>query len=325
MTIANRCAVLGKPIAHSLSPVLHNAAYRALGLDDWAYDRHEVGEEDLDAFLKGLDPTWRGLSLTMPLKKTIQPYGTPRNVWARELGIANTAVFDWDEATHDDPAWPHGKPAIRLYNTDVVGIQLAFDHADRELGVHRDGRTGRRALIIGNGNTATSAAAACLMLPGVARITVAARHPGRDLGLDSAAKLFRGVEGRPYDEIDLSDADGVTAAACGSDYVINTIPGHAADGLAETLDHAGSAFDGMLLDVVYDPRPTRLMQAWRAHGGHAIGGEEMLLYQGLIQVLLMTGVWDDDPPSDADRRLQDVTTDDDHLEIAMRTALEEAL
>mgnify|MGYP003210464203 CR=1 FL=1 len=71
----HRCAVLGKPVAHSLSPVLHNAAYRSLKLDDWLYDKHEVGEDDLDAFLKGLDSTWAGLSLTMPLKKTIQPYG----------------------------------------------------------------------------------------------------------------------------------------------------------------------------------------------------------------------------------------------------------
>ena len=69
----HRCAVLGKPVAHSLSPVLHNAAYRSLKLDDWLYDKHEVGEDDLDAFLKGLDSTWAGLSLTMPLKKTIQP------------------------------------------------------------------------------------------------------------------------------------------------------------------------------------------------------------------------------------------------------------
>ena len=69
----------------------------------------------------------------------------------------------------------------------------------------------------------------------------------------------------------------------------------------------------------------QLMEARRAHGGHAIGGEEMLLYQALVQVLLMTGIWDDDPPSDADQRLQDTTTEDDQLEIAMRKALEEAL
>ena len=91
--IAHRCAVLGKPIAHSLSPVLHNAAYKALGLDDWAYERHEVGESDLDGFLKGLDPTWCGLSLTMPLKKTIQPYGTPSNMWAQRLKVANLSLI----------------------------------------------------------------------------------------------------------------------------------------------------------------------------------------------------------------------------------------
>lgn len=89
----HRCAVLGKPVAHSLSPVLHNAAYRSLKLDDWLYDKHEVGEDDLDAFLKGLDSTWAGLSLTMPLKKTIQPYGVPENLWAKELKVANTAVL----------------------------------------------------------------------------------------------------------------------------------------------------------------------------------------------------------------------------------------
>ena len=126
----HRCAVLGKPVAHSLSPVLHNAAYRSLKLDDWLYDKHEVGEDDLDAFLKGLDSTWAGLSLTMPLKKTIQPYGVPENLWAKELKVANTAVFDWSVAA-DDPAWPNGKPGIKLYNTDVIGIQLAFDHANR--------------------------------------------------------------------------------------------------------------------------------------------------------------------------------------------------
>ena len=118
MSVVNhRCAVLGKPIAHSLSPVLHNAAYRALGLDDWAYDRHEVGQDDLDGFLHGLDPSWVGLSLTMPLKKTIQPYGIPSNIWAMQLGVANTAVFDWSDMEHERD----GLPTIRLYNTDVMG------------------------------------------------------------------------------------------------------------------------------------------------------------------------------------------------------------
>ena len=124
--VNHRCAVLGKPIAHSLSPVLHNAAYQALGLDDWSYDKHEVGEPDLEGFLESLDPTWAGLSLTMPLKKTIQPYGTPCNMWAKELMVANTAVFDWNETcVNGNP----DLPAIKLYNTDVPGIELAFEHS----------------------------------------------------------------------------------------------------------------------------------------------------------------------------------------------------
>lgn len=319
----HRCAVLGKPVAHSLSPVLHNAAYRSLNLNDWLYDKHEVGEDDLDGFLKSLDPTWAGLSLTMPLKKTIQPYGVPSNLWAEELKVANTAVFDWNE-TVEDPDWPHGKPGIKLYNTDVIGIQLAFDHANRELGAHHgNGGTGT-ALIIGNGNTATSALAACCVMREIGHITVAARHPGKNAGLKSVAEKFIHAV-NPYDEISLSDIPSVIAAAEQATYVINTIPGHAADGVADIMAGAGTVFSGLLLDVVYDPRPTKLMQAWRARGGKAIGGEEMLLYQALIQVLLMTGIWDDDPPSDADKRLQDTTTEDDHLEIAMRNALEEAL
>ena len=122
--VDHRCAVLGKPIAHSLSPVLHNAAYRALGLDSWSYGRHEVGETELEDFLESLDSSWAGLSLTMPLKKTIQPYGVPCNAWAKELKVANTAVFDWSGANDKNAAIP----AIRLYNTDVKGIELAFEH-----------------------------------------------------------------------------------------------------------------------------------------------------------------------------------------------------
>ncbi|KAA8826189.1 shikimate dehydrogenase [Bifidobacterium reuteri] len=323
--INHRCAVLGKPIAHSLSPVLHNAAYASLGLHDWSYDRYEVGEDDLDGFLKNLDPTWAGLSLTMPLKRTIQPYGRPTNLWARELNVANTAIFDWSHPI-DDPQWAHGRPQIKLFNTDVIGIQLAFDHANRELGLHHRPDRAGTALIIGNGNTATSAVAACCMMQEIGHIIVAARHPGKNAALLPLASKYL-TDHAPYEEIDMADDGRLTAAAQGATYVINTIPGHAADGIAATLDGAlqTASASGLLLDVVYDPRPTRLMAAWRNHGGHAIGGEEMLLYQALIQVLLMTGIWDNDPPSDADDRIQDTTTEDDQLEIAMRNALEEAL
>jgi len=193
--------------------------------------------------------------------------------------------------------------------------------------VERFVRQGVKAVVIAC-NTATSALAACCMMPEIGHITVAARHPGRNAGLKPVAEKFINTH-NPYDEIELSDTSALLNAARTATYVINTIPGLAANGIANVINtdsesHA-EPYSGLLLDVVYNPRPTKLMQAWRAHGGRAIGGEEMLLYQALIQVLLMTGIWDDDPPSDADKRLQGTTTEDDHLEIAMRNALEEAL
>lgn len=340
MTIADRrCAVLGQPIAHSLSPVLHNAAYRALGFTHWRYDKHEVGEEELDAFLKTLDPTWAGLSLTMPLKKTIQPYGVPSNRWAKELEVANTAVFDWTKATTDDAngSWPHGKPEIKLYNTDVIGIVLAFGHA---LG-HEFGRVfgqseassntigGSQALVIGNGNTAASAVAACTMMPGIEHIVVASRRPGRNPSLRQVAGKFIDAP-EPLREIVLGDAQTLCHELTESSIIINTIPGHAADHVAHMLTDAlapnarAGALCGTLLDVVYDPRPTKLMQVWRDGGAIALGGEEMLLYQALVQVLLMTGMWASDYFSDGGA-LPPETIDIGILEQAMLMALEEAL
>ena len=317
--IAHRCAVLGKPIAHSLSPVLHNAAYKALGLDDWAYERHEVGESDLDGFLKGLDPTWCGLSLTMPLKKTIQPYGTPSNMWAQRLKVANTAIFDWPAepgitpgATPDGTSATGSLPAIRLYNTDVMGIVLAFDHELKALGEPDRWKSATSAAVIGNGNTAASAVAACTVMlkngQTNKRITVAARHPGKNRQLPD---IIGEGDAIAYEEktIDAS-ADTLRDA----DIVISTIPGHAADAVAEAIGNDDSFRPrGILLDVVYDPRPSALIRAWRAKGGLAIGGEEMLLWQAILQVILRTGA------DTADSSLMDV------LEPAMRHALEEAL
>lgn len=312
--VNHRCAVLGKPIAHSLSPVLHNAAYRALNLDNWFYDKHEVGETDLGSFLESLDSSWSGLSLTMPLKKTIQPYGTPCNSWARELHVANTAVFDWTGTCRNGNT---AIPAIRLYNTDVKGIELAFGHAFQAQGLKPQSVYSGEAVIIGNGNTATSALAACTEIPWLEHVTIVARHPGKNAALEPLARKHIVGSDNPIDILGMDHA--AEALSC-ADVAINTIPGLAADSIADMLEAEDTVIHGMLLDVVYDPRPTKLMQAWRAHGGIAIGGEEMLLYQAMLQVLLMTGIWNADPPSDSTSQ-QKIG----ELEHAMRIALEEAL
>lgn len=299
---AHRCAVLGKPIAHSLSPVLHTAAYRALGLDDWSYRGIEVGQEDLEPFLDALDDSWRGLSLTMPLKRTVLPMGEPCDSWTRELEVANTALLD---------RTPEGRRRIRLFNTDVYGVARAFDHARTTHGAAAV--QGGEAVILGNGNTAASALAACVMMGDVRHVTIAARHP------DGNPRLVS-LGARHGLRVDLVALDEATRALAEADLAVNTIPAHGADVVAERLAREGRATHGTLLDVVYDPRPTALMSVWRDLGGVVIGGQEMLLYQAVAQVLLMTGRAE---RGAFDRR--GVRTRHTALEESMRTALEEAL
>ncbi|WEV42620.1 shikimate dehydrogenase [Bifidobacterium sp. ESL0682] len=319
--IHHHCAVLGKPIEHSLSPVLHNTAYHALGLDDWLYTKVEVGEADLDAFLRALDPSWAGLSLTMPLKRTIQPYGVPNDRWSRMLHVANTAIFSWRDSSQ--------KPDIKLYNTDVEGIERAFTHSWETGGTvtnstssgdsNQSGKSskGARAVILGNGNTALSSLAACteLHVPGIGsigQVTVCARHKHEN---DPMGQLAQSAYGQKIDyvQVPLIEAPEMLHQA---DIVINTIPAHGADETAQRLQdslmkHQHNLSGRTLLDVVYDPRPTKLMQVWRNAGGTAIGGEEMLLYQAIAQVKLMTA------------GANIIRTAD--FEEAMRSALQEAL
>lgn len=293
----HRCAVLGKPIAHSLSPVLHMAAYRRLALSDWQYLRHEVDAAGLEELLSSLDPSWAGLSLTMPLKRTVMPFGTPSDTWSSTLQVANTAVLDWTGGAE--------APTISLYNTDVQGISKALgtelvrldtdaagsstptlSRSDGHVQVHT-------AMILGSGNTASSALAACSEL-GAEQVVVCARHPERAAHLSMLAeRLGIGMQVRTLSQA-LSAVDG-------QDVTISTLPAHAADGIADELSNQARHGDlGLLLDVVYDPRPSRLMTAWRDKGARAIGGEMMLLYQAIPQVALMTGIDEHSMPSDID-------------------------
>ena len=295
-----RCAVLGDPISHSLSPLLHRSAYAALGLDGWRYDRVRMDADGLADFIHGLDPSWAGLSLTMPLKSAVGPLGDFRDCWSKTLGVANTAVF------------AQGGPAkgLSLYNTDVEGIVAALlEAADRcradddpddlaallkAAGQSRQDRLpdqpyrGARALVIGNGNTAESAFCALKVL-GVERVDLLARNPEHcDHMLDLASRLDL-----PEPTVTaMGQAEAAEKALTGADIVVSTLPSGAADPLANLLSTADDPgrMSPVLLDVVYDPRPTPLMKAFcRRPGARAISGERMLLYQAVRQVALMTG------------------------------------
>jgi shikimate dehydrogenase len=250
-----RAAVLGSPIAHSLSPALHRAAYAALGLD-WQYDAVEVASGGLAQFVRGLDAEWAGLSLTMPLKQEVLPLLHERSRLVEITGAANTVLVR-DGALHG-------------HNTDVQGMVRAL----QEAGIERV----ERAALIGAGATAASAVVALHDL-GCHRIRVLARDRGRAAALEPVAQAM-GVELR-FGELHALELEDRWPQL-----VVSTVPAGALDAFAADSDPGP---DVPLLDVTYAPWPTPLAAAYLAGGATVVGGAGMLLHQAAAQVELMTG------------------------------------
>jgi shikimate dehydrogenase len=249
--------VLGSPIAHSLSPVLHAAAYQALGLTDWTYDAIECDEARLPELIGSLGPEWAGLSLTMPLKRAVLPLLDYADPLITQVGAANTVIL---------------RGGMRDgFNTDVPGMAAALATAS----VVPDGPV----LVLGSGATACSALAA-LAQAGVDSVTVAVRDESR------AGELLA-VASRVGVTVSLAPFD--PDAAWGSwTLVISTVPVGVADGYAPRLMD-GSLTAAAIFDVVYSPWPTPLANAAIRVGIAVIGGFDLLLQQAAGQVALMTG------------------------------------
>ncbi len=249
----HRAAVLGSPIDHSLSPALHRAAYRSLGLE-WTYEPYDVDAKALPSFLAGLDATWAGLSLTMPLKQVVISLLDEVDPEAVQLASVNTVL-------------PHPGGGWRGTNTDVYGMVESLSQAGL-------GSVPGTATILGAGATARSAIAALARL-GCSQVAVCARRPEAVEGLSELAEQF----GLSAQCSDLTP----NAELIGADLIVSTLPGDAA---APWTELAGGA-RGALLDVSYHPWPTPLAAAW---GGSVIAsGRDMLLWQAVEQVRLMTG------------------------------------
>ena len=255
-----RAAVLGSPVAHSLSPVLHTAAYAALGLDDWRYELHECDEAGLAGFVAGLDGEWAGLSLTMPLKRVALDVAADVSPLASATGAANTLVLREGRRYAD--------------NTDVAGLVAALQGA----GVG-EVRPAQRAVVLGAGGTAQASLAALREL-GIPAVDVLVRSLERTGEVRAAAERI-GVS--PTISATLADPARTSAAITGADVVISTLPAGAADNLA------GAGAGTVLLDVVYAPWPTVFAATAAAAGAHVVSGLEMLLHQAVRQVELMTG------------------------------------
>lgn len=267
----HRAAVLGHPVAHSLSPVLHGAAYEALGLHDWHYGRHDVDEPELAGFVAAMDQRWRGLSLTMPLKQAALQLVDVVEPLAQVTGAVNTLLLQ-----------PGGLTVGA--NTDVHGlVQAIRECSPTQRSRERSGPHGGGGVIIGAGATAASAIAALGELH-ITRPAVLVRSIGRT-GTVRRAAAAMGVEPR-YVPL---DSDRARELMLEASVVISTVPHGGSAALAPWLRDAQLDPAQVLLDVVYEGWPTELPIAWRSAGGSIAPGYLMLLHQAAQQVHLMTG------------------------------------
>lgn len=249
-----RAAVVGSPVAHSLSPVLHLAAYRALGLTGWSYDRIEANAAALPALVASLDSTWAGLSVTMPGKRAaleLADRATPRAV---AVGAANTLV-------------PQGSGEWHADCTDVDGVVGALRAAAGYEPV-----AGAAGVVLGAGGTACAAIAGLAEL-GVSSVSVVARSPERARDAVRCAEKL----GLPVSLVPWSSLETVAAATV----LVNTAPSAAIEPHLAALASAS-----YVLDVIYHPWPTPLAQA---RDGRLATGLDMLLHQAFGQVEQFTG------------------------------------
>ena len=241
--------VWGDPIAHSLSPRIHAAAYALLGWD-WTYGRRRVGAADFRRELESLDGSFRGLSLTFPLKTAAFAAATRCDRPAELTGAVNTLVLRRGE---------------RLgFNTDVGGI--VADVRAHGLGAVETAR------IVGAGATATSALVALAQL-GARAVEVVARNPDAARGLVELGERL---------SLAVSVTPPATLAPASVPLTVSTLPGGAA--LADDAARRVASGGGLLYDVVYGHWPTPLAREWAAAGAPAVNGLGMLVRQAVLQI-----------------------------------------
>ncbi len=289
--MTQRAAVLGHPIGHSKSPALHQAAYAFLGAGI-AYTAIDVTEATLPEFMAGVrrdvraGEGWCGLSVTMPLKSAMAGEVDEVRGVGRALGVINTVAVE-----HDGGA---GAGRLVGYNTDVAGIVNALRYAGAA--------SAPSAVILGGGGTAAAAVAALQELGAPSAAIYV-----RDVTRATEARAAAAALGFP---VQVHPITGAAPAVAAADVVISTLPPRAADPLSDPLAAAlapslqtapragqsgppGSATarnaPGVLLDVAYDPWPSRIAAVWQDAGGTVVPGLEMLIYQAVEQVRLFTG------------------------------------
>lgn len=259
-TLAPWAAVIGSPIQHSLSPFLHQAAYRDLGLNI-DYRRIEITKETIGSFLASWPEGLVGLSVTMPLKQVIIPLLSQVDGLAKAVGAVNTVV-----------PFPGGITAG--FNTDVYGLVTAIKEAKgREF-------SPERAVIVGSGATASSALAALGELQAGQINLLARRVSGAGNAVQAATRL-----GIDPGYVPLAAGEKARETLQAADLIISTVPRAVLDDFYQTISFNP---EQTVLDIVYDPWPSELVKQASRSGATIISGKVMLLHQALMQVKLFT-------------------------------------
>lgn len=249
-----KAAVLGSPVEHSLSPVLHSAGFEAAGLEGWTYERIECDAERLPGLVGEAGEEYRGFSVTMPGKFAALEFAGTATERAQAIGSANTLV-------REGSTW-------RADNTDCEGIAGALEEL---VGTHTP--IGH-ALVIGGGGTARPALWS-LAERGAEKVTVLNRS-------DRSAELLPLLDGVETEFIDFER--DLEPLAMSVDLIISTVPSAALSGREKELGHAP------LLDVIYNPWPTPLATRCASNGHLTVGGLVMLACQSYSQFEQFTGV-----------------------------------
>lgn len=243
------CVIIGDPVAHSLSPAMHNAAYRALGIDeDFVYVAAHVAPQDLPAAVAGFRAMGlRGLTCTIPHKQTILPLLDEIDPIAAKIGAVNTVV--------------HEEGKLIGYNTDWQGIVLPLQA--------RIDLTDKSVLLLGAGGTARSAGFG-LQQAG-AQVTICNRHLGRGQALAQVLE----AKALPWQERE--------TALHHFDIIINTTSVGMAQPEQSPLPGHALQSSHLVFDAIYTPFETRLLRDAKARGAQIVRGAQMFLAQGLAQ------------------------------------------
>ena len=274
-------AVLGDPIQHSLSPVLHDNGFRAAGLENWSYERIRCPKGELEKTINSLGPEYEGFSVTMPGKFEALDFADEVTERAKLIGSANTLVKK-PSAGADEPSRGSvsGSTQWRADNTDGEGVvgavrELLTAKTSSSSGNDSHSAMVTNAVIVGNGGTARPALWALAQL-GCRNVTVVARSSraeqlrplAEELSIDFSWTLFEHSE----------------KACANADVLVSTVPSMAAEPYAEPLAKASA-----VCDVIYSPWPTPLISHCLAVGTPCVGGTTMLFYQSLSQFEQFTG------------------------------------